>query len=185
MIEFKDSNKNGATTKMSFHPSAKYIFSLSLLFVVYFYSFTSSGEVPNTAIVVLGGGLLPDGNVPEHTQLRLKKAKELYHEISERKHEKVVIITLSGGTTHKPNPLNSKGFPIFEATAAAKALIENGIPARDVYEECFSLDTVGNVSILSFFFCDTFTLCRQLLYIRLTFCVRFTPMRLIYETFTL
>ena len=103
----------------------------------------SSPVSPATAIVVLGGGLTTDGQVPYHTQLRLDKAISLYHEIY---HDHAIIITLSGGTPHKPNPLDQEGFPVWEATAAAQKLVEMGIPSNHVYEENFSLDTIGNVS---------------------------------------
>eukprot|EP00607_Mallomonas_marina_P006209 CAMPEP_0182435154 /NCGR_PEP_ID=MMETSP1167-20130531/74045_1 /TAXON_ID=2988 /ORGANISM="Mallomonas Sp, Strain CCMP3275" /LENGTH=193 /DNA_ID=CAMNT_0024625877 /DNA_START=253 /DNA_END=834 /DNA_ORIENTATION=- len=58
------------------------------------------------------------------------------------------IITLSGGTPHKPNPVDSNGFPILEATAAAKALIAMDINPSAILEEAFSLDTIGNAYFL-------------------------------------
>eukprot|EP01041_Mallomonas_annulata_P007796 gene7796-15946_t len=96
------------------------------------------------AVVVLGGGLTSDGEVPAHTQLRLNKAVELYRLLPNA----TTIITLSGGTVHKPNPLDSEGFPIWEATASAKKLIQMGIPSRHIMEEAFSLDTIGNAYFL-------------------------------------
>jgi hypothetical protein len=92
-------------------------------------------------IVVLGGGVTPSGGVPEHTQLRINKAFEIFQQFKDN----ALIITLSGGTPHKPNPLDKFGFPIWEATAAAKKLLEMGVPSTQVYEESFSLDTLGNV----------------------------------------
>ncbi|RYH07341.1 hypothetical protein EON65_41850 [archaeon] len=59
------------------------------------------------AIVVLGGGLTQDGEIPQHTQLRVNKAVEMYNDFKSAGQE-VKVITLSGGTTHKPNPLDSK-----------------------------------------------------------------------------
>lgn len=97
-----------------------------------------------TAIVVLGGGLTSDGKVPMHTDLRIQRAISLYKDLKEKEHAK--IITLSGGTTHKPNPRDEEGFVIWEASAAAKKIIELGVDEEDVYEENFSLDTIGNVS---------------------------------------
>eukprot|EP01031_Cornospumella_fuschlensis_P025530 gene25530-30826_t len=58
------------------------------------------------------------------------------------------VITLSGGTPHKPNPLDSKGFVVWESTAAARALLEKGVPYTDILEENFSLDTIGNAYFL-------------------------------------
>jgi len=97
-----------------------------------------------TAIVVLGGGLTSDGNVPYHTRLRIQRAAQLHKELG----KSAFIITLSGGTPHKPNPLDSSGFPIWEATAAAKALIEEGVSPECILEEAFSLDTIGNAYFL-------------------------------------
>lgn len=57
---------------------------------------------PKTAIIILGGGLLPDGSLPPHTLLRVERAVEIYHQLEGH----VVIIPLSGGTPHKPNPLD-------------------------------------------------------------------------------
>jgi uncharacterized SAM-binding protein YcdF (DUF218 family) len=101
--------------------------------------------VDDTVVVaVLGGGVLPSGGVPQHTQARLEVALQVYRELGPR----ALFITLSGGTPHKPNPVDSRGFPIWEATAAAKQLIEMGVPQQQVLEESFSLDTVGNVMCL-------------------------------------
>ena len=77
--------------------------------------------------------------------LRVEAAVALFKDMA---HLNPVIITLSGGTTHKPNPLDIHGFPITESTAAARKLVELGVPALQVLEENFSLDTVGNVSLL-------------------------------------
>lgn len=103
----------------------------------------SSSNAATTAVIVLGGGLTSEGLVPEHTQLRLNKAVQLYKSDDT---DKTVIITLSGGTPHKPNPLDKNGFPIWESSAAAMKLVQMGIPADKVFEENFSLDTLGNVS---------------------------------------
>jgi len=101
------------------------------------------------AIVVLGGGLDEKGNVPPHTQLRLDFAFELYKDIKETKVEQPYIITLSGGTPHKPSPVDARGFPIAESTAAARALITKmHVPSEHVLEEAFSLDTLGNAYFL-------------------------------------
>lgn len=108
--------------------------------------FASKSEDPkdifDAAIVVLGGGLTATGALPPHTQLRVDEAIRMYRSLNGQAR----IITLSGGTPYKPNPLDSKGFPILEATAAARELLQRGIPADHVFEEAFSLDTIGNVS---------------------------------------
>jgi uncharacterized SAM-binding protein YcdF (DUF218 family) len=97
------------------------------------------------AIIILGGGVTPDGNAPAHTQERIKLALEVDKELS----GKSVFFTLSGGTPHKPNPSDKRGFPVWESTAAAKALLSAGVPLERILEESFSLDTVGNVSLHS------------------------------------
>lgn len=97
-----------------------------------------------TAIIVLGGGLREDGTVPRHTQLRLDRAEQIYLSLK----KPAYIITLSGGTTHKPNPRDNNGFVVWEASAAAKRLLDMGIPSSSILEENFSLDTIGNVSHL-------------------------------------
>lgn len=103
----------------------------------------SNSHSSKTAIIVLGGGLTEKGECPPHTQLRLDKALEIYNK--KKSQGGAVIIPLSGGTPYKPNPVDEKGFPIWEATAAAKQLIKMGVPYSDILEEAFSLDTVGNV----------------------------------------
>jgi len=109
----------------------------------------SSGDNDDKSIViaVLGGGLTSSGSVPLHTKLRLDKAIDLYHQLST--HHQVIIIPLSAGTPYKPNPVDDKGFPIFESSAAARHLISSGIPPSDVLEESMSLDTVGNVRAMT------------------------------------
>ena len=101
-----------------------------------------------TVIAVLGGGLTDQGLVPPHTELRLQKAVELYRHHEQLIPNSAVIITLSGGTPHKPPPVDKRGFPVWEAAAAARRLIALGVPAHHILEENFSLDTVGNAYFL-------------------------------------
>ncbi len=110
-----------------------------------FLLFTKEGSSEITAVVVLGGGLTKEGTVPEHTQLRLNLAFELYQQLGER----ALFFPLSGGTPHKPNPVDAQGFPIWECLAAARKLIEMGVPPSQIFEESTSLDTIGNVSLPS------------------------------------
>ena len=102
--------------------------------------FHSSVNSSVPVIVIPGGGVLNDGTVPPWTQLRLDKAVTLYKQFKQLK-LRPVVITLSGGTPHKPNPRDEHGFAVWEATAAARRLIDMGIPFRDVYEENFSFWT--------------------------------------------
>jgi len=71
------------------------------------------------SILVPGGGLLQDGSLPPWTIARLENA--LTYEVDCR-----FFILLSGGTVHKPPPLNEKGFPFFESHEQAKFLIAPG-----------------------------------------------------------
>lgn len=106
-------------------------------------------EVPELGIIVLGGGLTSTGDCPPHTILRLKKAIQIYYRYKDK--FRPVIIPLSGGTPYKPNPTDTRGFPIWESSAAAKYLINAGISANDILEESYSLDTVGNVITVSYY----------------------------------
>ncbi|MCF7860805.1 YdcF family protein [Candidatus Woesearchaeota archaeon] len=92
------------------------------------------------AIIIPGGGLNPDGSLPLWTKSRLEKALEIW------KGEK--IITLSAGTIHKPNPLDSKGRPILECAAAAKYLKVHGVDSSCILQESCSYDTIGNAYFL-------------------------------------
>lgn len=131
--------------KMSRFPYVFKMIAILSLVMFLFYIFVRSEKVsPKTFIIVLGGGLTADGLVPAHTQLRLDKAVTHYKRLKDLKQE-AIIIPLSGGTTHKPNPNDKRGFPILEAAAAAKRLIEMGVPSSSIMEECYSLDTLGNV----------------------------------------
>ena len=66
----------------------------------------------------------------------------------QRHPQHTLFITLSGGTPHKPNPLDADRFPVFEAAAASAQLIKMGVPPDIIWEENFSLDTIGNAYFL-------------------------------------
>ncbi|MFN7995741.1 MAG: YdcF family protein [Bryobacteraceae bacterium] len=87
-------------------------------------------------ILIPGGGVRPGALLPTWVQRRLDRAVELY--------AGEFIITLSAGTPHRPPPLDEHGFPILESVAAARYLIDVGIPAERILTETCSLDTVGN-----------------------------------------
>ena len=53
---------------------------------------------------------------------------------------------LSRGTTHKPPPLDTAGFPIDESMASARYLVERGVAPARVLLESWSLDTIGNAA---------------------------------------
>jgi len=88
------------------------------------------------AIVVPGAGVRPDGTVPAWVTRRLDRVLKI------QRNEPILL--LSGGTVHKPPPLDRNGFPIFESHAGARYLMDHGIPAGRILTEIMSWDTIGN-----------------------------------------
>jgi hypothetical protein len=88
------------------------------------------------AILVPGGGLDDAGRLHPWVQPRFDFAIQQF--------DGQLIIPLSRGTVHKAPPCDQDGFPITEAEAGARYLIENGIPAHRIRPETCSLDTIGN-----------------------------------------
>ena len=98
------------------------------------------------AIFVLGGGLLPKGEVPPWVVRRLEGALQL-HQNSKRRSGKqrgTPIVLLGAGTPHKPPVITPDGLVLHEATAYAEYLLQREVNALDLYKECQSYDTVGN-----------------------------------------
>ncbi|KAJ9456307.1 hypothetical protein DIPPA_12459 [Diplonema papillatum] len=105
-------------------------------------------------IIVPGGGQTPEGP-PPHVILRLRRAAELYAAAVRKGHPQPKILCLSGGTPHKPNPKDAQGFDVKEAESSARYLISKlRIPAKDVLEEGFSLDTIGNAYFARLAHCE-------------------------------
>ena len=88
------------------------------------------------AILIPGGGVREGGVVPSWVQRRFDRAVLI--------HQGEYIVALSAGTTHRPPPSDTQGFPIFESVAGARYLIEAGIPADRILTETHSYDTIGN-----------------------------------------
>ena len=88
------------------------------------------------AILILGNGLREGGVLPSWVRRHLDRAIQL--------HKGEYVIALSAGTTHRPPPLDTSGFPIFESVAAAGYLMERGIPPDRILAETHSYDTIGN-----------------------------------------
>ncbi len=88
------------------------------------------------AILIPGGGLTEQGTPPEWVKNRLDDA------IQNR--QGATLIPLSAGTTHKPPPLDDRGFPIFEAVANARYLRDHGVEPGKILIEASSYDTIGN-----------------------------------------
>ena len=78
-------------------------------------------------ILIPGGGLLEDGNLPPWTITRLDLALKYRDQCR-------WFILLSGGTVHKPPPLSESGFPIFESRQAAEYLISAGLDPKQIIE---------------------------------------------------
>jgi len=101
----------------------------------------------NDCIFIPGGGLLPDGSLPPWTTARLDRAISL---ISQTR----FIAFLSGGTVHKPPPLDQNGFPIFESHQAALYLVHQGLDPARLLTEISSYDTIGNAYFSRLLFTD-------------------------------
>jgi uncharacterized SAM-binding protein YcdF (DUF218 family) len=94
------------------------------------------------AILIPGGGsqrTVDPASLPPWTVSRLDAALSLF-----RAGYQGYFLTLSGGTTHVPNFLDSDGFPVFEAMSAAQYLMLYGVPAGRIVREYASYDTIGN-----------------------------------------
>lgn len=92
------------------------------------------------AVIIPGGGLEPGTDSPQPwVRARLDAALKLS---SATKY----FVALSRGTTHRPPPLDTRGFPILESAASAKYLVDNGgIDPTRILLDAWSLDTIGNI----------------------------------------
>lgn len=98
------------------------------------------------AVIVLGGGVRQHGELPGWVETRFELAVERAGESP--------ILCLSAGTVHRPNPLDDSGCPIFESVAGARFLLRHGIPARRIFIEAASWDTVGNAYFARTIHCE-------------------------------
>ena len=96
----------------------------------------SSAKTLYDAILIPGGGVRDQGELPPWVKIRLDRAINI--------HQTEYIIVLSAGTVYKAPPLDENGFPIFESVAAAKYLVKHGINPEKILCETSSYDTVGN-----------------------------------------
>src|SRR6476620_10358754 len=97
---------------------------------------TSLAIAPFDAIVILGGGLREGGVLPPWSVARFELALE-------RQTGTQAFICLSQATVHRPPPLDDRGFPITEAAAGARFLVERGIAPERIRLEALSLETIG------------------------------------------
>ncbi len=88
------------------------------------------------AVIVPGGGVRSGGDLPPWMRVRLDAV------VARRTAEPVIL--LSAGTTHKPPPLDARGYPIYESAASAAYLLSCGIAPQRLFTETCSWDTVGN-----------------------------------------
>jgi DUF218 domain len=88
------------------------------------------------AILVPGGGVREGGRLPSWVRRRLDRAVELQRG--------GYIVTLSAGTPHRAQPLDDRGFPIFESVAGARYLVRAGVRPERILVEACSYDTIGN-----------------------------------------
>ena len=91
------------------------------------------------AVIVPGGGLNAAAEPAEWVVARLDAA--LRHDT-----ETNFFLVLSRGTTHKPPPLDGAGFPVDEAAASARYLVQHGVAPARILLESWSLDTIGNAA---------------------------------------
>lgn len=93
------------------------------------------------AILVLGGGLTPTGDLPPWVVRRLDGAHYIYCQ----QPNPIPILLLGAGTPHKLPVLDRAGFVLHESTAYARYLLEeHAVPAAHLLKETSSYDTVGN-----------------------------------------
>ena len=87
-------------------------------------------------IVVPGGGVRAGGLLPPWMTARFDRALEL--------RAGQPLLCLSAGTPHKPGPVDLAGYPVSEAGAGARYLMERGVAPGDILIEAASFDTIGN-----------------------------------------
>ena len=88
------------------------------------------------AVLIAGGGVREGGKLPPWVAARFDRALAVPGS--------PFLMPLSAGTTHRPPPLDEQGFPIAEAAAGARYLIEQGADPGRILIEAASLDTIGN-----------------------------------------
>lgn len=123
----------------------------------------ASEDATYDAVIIPGGGLDPLSAQPHPwVQARLRAALALDTRTR-------YFIVLSRGTTHRPPPRDAAAFPISEAAASARFLLDNGLsdPSR-ILLDTWSLDTIGNALFARTMLCHPLRL-RNLCVITSTF----------------
>lgn len=81
-------------------------------------------------IIVLGGGINPEGKLPDWVVSRLEKAYKLY----QNRISSTILVSGKG----------RDNYPITEAEAMSAYLQQRGVPITDILSEYFSTDTLQN-----------------------------------------
>jgi len=93
------------------------------------------------AVIVLAGGLTPEGGLPPWVEARLDAAAAVHKAL------RVPILCTGGGTPHRPPfvAAGSGGYVVHEGTACCAYLERtHGVAATALLKESASYDTVGN-----------------------------------------
>lgn len=97
------------------------------------------------AVVILCGGLTPQGDLNNATKSRIDMALKI---------ESKYYIPSTRFTCNKAPCINSLGFPIDESIVAANYLMNNGIDSKKILCENTSTDTIGNAYFTRTLFTD-------------------------------
>lgn len=89
------------------------------------------------AIIILMNGLQSNSVLSQSSELRLKKAIDLYTG------DELLVLT-TGFTINKP-PFFKNNYPVYESYVGAQYLVNKGIPKYHILTERYSSDTIGNV----------------------------------------
>ncbi|MCK5044336.1 YdcF family protein [Candidatus Parcubacteria bacterium] len=87
-------------------------------------------------IVVLGGGIARDGNLPKHVKKRIERAWQIF----KKKKGAPILVCGRYSFLYPKNQLPKKT----ESRAMRDYLISLGVPKKDIYLENESKDTIGN-----------------------------------------
>ncbi|SRR5579883_14177 len=88
------------------------------------------------AVLIPGGGVRAGAELPPWVAARFDRALAIPGE--------PYLMPLSAGTTHRPPPVDERGFPISEARAGARYLLARGADPKRILVESCSYDTIGN-----------------------------------------
>ena len=105
-------------------------------------------------LIILGGGLSINGELPLWCVDRCKYAIEYYNNNKNR--ENIKIIVTSAASYHNESILDRNNFIIHECDVLAQYLIINNIPDNIIFKEWTSYDTIGNAYFCKILLTDIF-----------------------------